>query len=71
MWYSVCPLRRFERSGMIGNEWNEKYCSGEYRSCVRYQKEQAGIPHMDTLMPDGSTLADGRKNDNQRSDYSV
>jgi len=58
-WYSVCPMRRFEREGRIGNEWNRKYCSGNYEACVRYRKEEAGIPHQDILLPDGSFLPAG------------
>jgi len=60
-WYSVCPLRNFERRGIIGDEWNRTYCTGRYRDCRRYQQEEAGIPHPDILMPDGSFLSKAGK----------
>lgn len=51
-------MRRLERMGRIGEEWSKKYCRGRYRECVRYQQEEAGIPHPDTMLPDGSYLED-------------
>ena len=59
-WYSLCPLRRHERQGLIGDEWRKSYCEGDYRSCLRFQKEENGLPHSDMLLPDGSYL-DERK----------
>jgi len=55
-WYSLCPLRRHERQGSISLGWREEYCKGDYRSCERFKKESAGIPHSDYLLPDGSYL---------------
>lgn len=55
-WYSMCPMRRHERAGRINDSWRKKYCLGDYRPCVRYRKEEAGIPHSDDLLPDGTYL---------------
>jgi DNA polymerase len=49
-------MRRHESEGKIDASWRETYCLGNYRSCVRYQKEEAGIPHSDDLLPDGTYL---------------
>ncbi len=59
-WFSVCPLRRHERRGRISMKWQEAYCKGDYRSCERYKKESAGIPHSDNLLPDGTYLDNGK-----------
>lgn len=59
-WYNVCPLRRLEHEGILGDEWREYYCKGHYRECERYRKEEQGIPHSDTLLPDGTYVDPGR-----------
>jgi len=51
-------MRRHEQTGRIDYSWREKYCLGNYRTCVRYQKEEAGIPHSDKLLPDGTYAGD-------------
>ncbi|XPS88536.1 uncharacterized protein Dvar_65550 [Desulfosarcina variabilis str. Montpellier] len=65
-WYAICPLRRWERQGVISEKWSENYCSTEshWKSCRRYQLEQQGIPH-DQMLPDGSRLADVSKENAQ------
>lgn len=55
-WFSVCPMRIHEQAGRIDSTWREKYCQGDFLSCVRFQKEEAGVPHSDKLLPDGSYL---------------
>jgi len=63
-WYALCPLRRLEREGLIGQHWAETYCRSDHhwKSCRRYQLEEQGIPHPDNLLPDGSaTRPDRRK----------
>jgi DNA polymerase len=57
-WYRVCPLRGFEREGLLDGGWSETYCRGDWRKCVRYRMEEAGRPHPDWMLPDGSM--DGR-----------
>ena len=55
-WYHVCPMRRLERKGKIGDEWKRRYCTGAFTECERYRQEERGIPHPDTLLPDGTYL---------------
>ncbi len=54
-WYSMCPLRWFERRGRLDSSWAEQYClSGEnWKNCRRYQLEEQGIAHADNMLPDG------------------
>ena len=54
MWYAVCPLRRFERSGLIDGRWAERYCRGDWARCERYRMEAAGRAQPDWMLPDGS-----------------
>ena len=53
-WYIVCPMKRFYEEGKLDEKWIRKYCMGDYKSCVRYQTEEKGIPHPDNMLPDGS-----------------
>jgi hypothetical protein len=55
-WYSVCPLRRYEREGRIGPVWAEKYCKPDdgWMECERYKLEERGIYHPDFMLPDGT-----------------
>lgn len=57
-WIDVCPLRRLERQGKITGTWRERYCDteGGWRECRRYQMEEEGLSHKDTMMPDGSAI---------------
>ncbi len=54
-WYSVCPLRRWERLGRLDEVWAQTYCktADHWRNCRRYQFEEKGIAHPDDMMPDG------------------
>ena len=53
-WYVVCPMKRFYEEGKLDEKWIRKYCMGDYKSCVRYQMEEKGMPHPDNMLPDGS-----------------
>jgi len=53
-WFPVCAMRRFYEEGQIDKYWIDKYCKGEWLSCVRYQMEEKGEPHPDYMLPDGS-----------------
>jgi hypothetical protein len=55
-WYSICPLRRYEREGRIGSVWVEKYCKPEdnWIKCERCKLEERSIYHPDNMMPDGT-----------------
>jgi len=54
-WYSICPLRRFERQGRLDDIWAQDYCKSEsnWKNCRRYRLEEAGLYHPDNMMPDG------------------
>jgi len=55
-WFDICPLRNFERKGLIDNRWKKQYCATEnnWKNCKRYQMEERGIYHSDNMMPDGA-----------------
>ncbi|PIS29677.1 MAG: uracil-DNA glycosylase [Candidatus Marinimicrobia bacterium CG08_land_8_20_14_0_20_45_22] len=53
-WYPVCPIRAFYEQGQIDQEWVQRYCKGDWESCVRYKMEESGIYHPDWMLPDGS-----------------
>jgi len=53
-WLDVCPLRKFEKEGLISGKWRREYCEGDYTRCKRYQMTERGEPHSDNMMPDGS-----------------
>ena len=51
-------MKRLYEEGRLEHSWIARYCQGDWESCVRYQLEECGIPHPDTLLPDGSELRD-------------
>ena len=53
-WYPVCPMKWFYERGLLGEKWIERFCRGDWNSCVRYQMEESGAPHPDCMLPDGS-----------------
>jgi len=55
-WFSVCPLRNFELEGKISDKWKNKYClsEGNWKNCKRFQLEEKGEPHPDSMLPDGN-----------------
>ncbi|MFO8145280.1 MAG: hypothetical protein R6T89_06100 [Candidatus Syntrophosphaera sp.] len=57
-WYKVCPIKFLTDRGKLDPIWVEKYCLGDWEKCVRFQKEEAGIPHSDDLLPDGTYIQD-------------
>ncbi len=46
-------MKRFYEEGKLKREWIEKYCMGNYESCVRYKLEEATVPHPDNMLPNG------------------
>ena len=50
----MCPLRGFEKRGLLDGRWAERYCRGDWEKCVRYRTEEAGEPHPDWMLPDRS-----------------
>ncbi len=52
-WFPVCPMKYYNDRGMIDPKYVRLYCMGDWESCIRYQKEEAGIYHPDNMLPDG------------------
>ncbi len=53
-WFPVCPMKYYSERGLVDMKFIRKYCrGGGWEHCIRYQKEEAGIPHPDNLLPDG------------------
>jgi len=53
-WYPVCPMKRFYEEGELSGQWIDRYCKGDWESCIRYQMEEAGEYHPDWMLPDGT-----------------
>ncbi|MFP4035825.1 MAG: uracil-DNA glycosylase [Desulfovermiculus sp.] len=53
-WHRLCPMRRFYEQGKLDRIWIELYCTGDWSRCVRFEKEEQGIPHPDWMLPDGT-----------------
>ena len=47
-------MKFFYLNGQLDRKYIDKYCRGDWFSCVRYRKEEAGIYHPDNMLPDGS-----------------
>lgn len=56
-WFQICPIKQYTELGMIDHCWVDEYCLGDWTRCVRYQQEEAGIPHPDHMLPDGTLVA--------------
>ena len=57
-WFEVCPLKRFHEEKKLEKKWIEKYCKGDYKTCVRYKMEEKGIIHPDNMLPNGEIRGD-------------
>ncbi|MBW2989345.1 uracil-DNA glycosylase [Candidatus Woesearchaeota archaeon] len=57
-YYSICPLRRFEKEGKLGYRWKKEFCSSDknWENCKRFIETKKGIVHPDDELPDGSTI---------------
>ena len=53
IWYTVCPMRKFYEKGLLPERYVTYYCFENWHECVRYQMEEAGIYHPDTMRQDG------------------
>ena len=53
-WHLSCPMKRFYEEGKLDGKWIELYCKGDWESCIRYQMEENGEPHLDWMLPDGT-----------------
>ncbi|MBE9469323.1 MAG: uracil-DNA glycosylase [Bacteroidetes bacterium] len=52
-WYNVCPMKYFSEQGKLEKRWIENYCKGNWKDCIRFQKEEKGIYHPDNMLPNG------------------
>ena len=57
-WYDVCPMKRFYEQGKLERKWVDRFCRGDYETCVRYQMEERGEPHPDNMLPNGEIRED-------------
>ncbi len=55
-------MKRYYEAGKLDSKWVELYCLGDWNKCVRYRMEEAGKPHPDWMLPDG-TLSDILRDD--------
>lgn len=53
-WYPVCPMKYFYEAGKLDEKWINNYCHGNWLKCIRYQLEETGQYHPDSMLPDGS-----------------
>lgn len=53
-WHRMCPMLRYFKQGRLNRSWIELYCRGDWARCIRFQKEEQGIPHPDWMLPDGT-----------------
>ena len=53
-WYHVCPMKKYYQLGKLEKKWITKYCKGEWFKCVRYELEERGEAHLDSMLPDGT-----------------
>lgn len=51
-------MKKFYEQGKLEKEWIERYCKGDYESCVRYQMEERGEPHPDNILSNGEIRED-------------
>jgi uracil-DNA glycosylase len=63
IWASVCPIKYYERQGVIDKKWRALYCYGDWERCVRFQMEKQDKYHEDWMLPDG-TFDEQLKNGN-------
>ncbi|MBN2103195.1 uracil-DNA glycosylase [bacterium] len=53
-WFPVCPMKWYYEKGRLDKKWIEKYCRGDWESCVRFKMEEERRFHHDWMLPDGS-----------------
>ncbi len=53
-WFPACPMKWFYHKGQLDRYWIERYCKGDWERCVRYQMEEQGRFHPDSMLPDGT-----------------
>jgi DNA polymerase len=53
-WFHVCPIKTFYDKGKLPKYWIDKYCQGDWTSCIRYKLEEKYMHHPDNMLPDGT-----------------
>jgi len=53
-WAASCPMKHNYELGILDEKWRELYCFGDWKSCIRYQKEEKNEYHEDWMLPDGT-----------------
>ena len=51
-------MKRFYEQGKLERKWVDRFCKGDYETCVRYQMEARGEPHPDNMLPNGEIRED-------------
>jgi len=46
-------MKFYWEQGKLDKKWIDNFCKGNWPACIRYQKEENGIPHPDNMLPDG------------------
>lgn len=46
-------MKFYYERGKLDRMWIDKYCMGDWESCVRYHMEEKGEPHPDYMLPNG------------------
>lgn len=44
VWYPLCPMKRFDRTGRPDRKWVESHCLSGRRKCVRFKLQAQGGP---------------------------
>jgi len=47
-------MKFYLQQGKLDSYWVNNYCHGNWKACIRYQKEEAGLYHPDNMMPNGT-----------------
>ena len=53
-WFPACPMKWFYHKWQLDRYWIERYCKGDWERCVRYQMEEQGRFHPDSMLPNGT-----------------
>jgi hypothetical protein len=49
----VCPIKHYTDKEKLSPKWVDNYCKSDWTKCIRFQKEENGIPHPDIMLPNG------------------
>jgi hypothetical protein len=47
-------MKRYFERGELDRKWIDRYCHGDWESCVRFRMEERGESHPDWMLPDGT-----------------